>query len=244
MTTLPDLIHAPLDGKWDALAREALQSFVDDRYPARAKSSYAIRVNGDTSDEAAPYAALIAPGQPKSGPYGGMSVVLFPRKGGPALVSMVAGTHGLAPDEQVLGRPGHARKVAAVARWLNGRARGLRAWSKRDPVRVDQDLPQSTRKLLAGYANALGKYGREIYGAFVPAEIERLFSIFLDHASDDAFALMPGHAYFLGDDVAAPRRLRSELAPLLREYLAQGYVGGFAEEIRAYLDWIDARAEG
>ncbi len=487
MTTLAELIYAPLDGKWDVLAREALDAFVAERYPARAKNLHAIRVNGDTSDDAAPYAALIAPGQPKSGPYGGLSVVLFPRKQGPALVSMVTGTHGLSPDEQVLGRPGHARKVAAIARWLNGRAKELCAWSKRDPVRVDQELPHATRKLLAEYPNAIGKYGREIYGAFVPpgprdaahdaltrdaftsfadlffeerdleplsphkksrdelrsawlantfvsatgddvvallkqrrfvivegppgvgktrladgllrdryvaqgtsiqfhpgttyetfvgglaprsdagelglrfvatpghllraaaaaladptrdyllhideinradlskvlgeaiylfepdspdrvvtlahdfgapfgrtlrlppnlhvlgtmnsadrsiaildvavrrrfafvpmwpsasvvqasagpllqSAFERLFSTFLEHASDDAFALMPGHAYFLGDDARAARKLKSELAPLLREYLAQGYVGGFADEVRAYLDWVEASA--
>ena len=52
MTTLADLIYAPLDGKWDALAREALEAFVAERYPARAKGLHAIRVNGDTSDDA------------------------------------------------------------------------------------------------------------------------------------------------------------------------------------------------
>lgn len=82
---------------------------------------------------------------------------------------------------------------------------------------------------------------QERSGPMLREAFERLFSVFLEHASDDAFALMPGHAYFLGDDAAATRTLRNDLSPLLREYLAQGYVGGFADEVRAYLDWVEAR---
>lgn len=75
--------------------------------------------------------------------------------------------------------------------------------------------------------------GKKLLTAF-----EDLLSIFLEHAPHDAFPLLPGHAYFLGDDVSAPHRLATELRPLLNEYLAQGYVAGFADEIRAYLDSI------
>jgi 5-methylcytosine-specific restriction protein B len=63
-----------------------------------------------------------------------------------------------------------------------------------------------------------------------------LISIFIEHAGEDAFPLMPGHSYFLElDESRAKRSLRVNLSPLLEEYLAQGYVGGFAEPIRAYL---------
>ena len=66
-----------------------------------------------------------------------------------------------------------------------------------------------------------------------------LVSIFVEHASDDAFNLVPGHSYFLeSDDSKARGNLKINLAPLLEEYLAQGYVGGFAEPIRNYLQWI------
>ena len=66
-----------------------------------------------------------------------------------------------------------------------------------------------------------------------------LVSIFIEHASEDAFNLVPGHSYFLERDVDKARtKLRINLAPLLDEYLAQGYVGGFAEPIRSYLQWI------
>lgn len=65
-----------------------------------------------------------------------------------------------------------------------------------------------------------------------------LLSIFIEHASDDALPLMPGHAYFLGKDDDAPSRLANEVRSLLEEYRAQGYVAGFADEIRAYIDRI------
>ena len=34
------------------------------------------------------------------------------------------------------------------------------------------------------------------------------------------------------------RTSQVNLVPLLTEYLAQGYVSGFAEEIRSYLQWL------
>jgi 5-methylcytosine-specific restriction protein B len=68
-----------------------------------------------------------------------------------------------------------------------------------------------------------------------------MLSIFVEHASDDAFPLVPGHSYFLErDDKRAAETLRVNLAPLLEEYLAQGYVSGFAESIRSYLQWLRA----
>jgi len=69
----------------------------------------------------------------------------------------------------------------------------------------------------------------------------KLLSIFVEHAPDDAFALVPGHSYFLEmSEDKARRELKTSLAPLLQEYLFQGYVGGFAEPIRSYLQWLDS----
>ncbi|HTM12759.1 MAG TPA: AAA family ATPase [Bryobacteraceae bacterium] len=63
-----------------------------------------------------------------------------------------------------------------------------------------------------------------------------LVNIFIEHAADDAFPLVPGHSYFLEpEESRAKQILQVNLAPLLEEYLAQGYVSGFAEPIRAYL---------
>lgn len=69
----------------------------------------------------------------------------------------------------------------------------------------------------------------------------RLYSAFVEHANDEAFALLPGHSYFLeADDAKARTSLSVNLAPLLEEYLSQGYVSGFAEQIRSYLQWVRA----
>jgi len=68
-----------------------------------------------------------------------------------------------------------------------------------------------------------------------------LVSIFVEHANDDSFDLMPGHSYFLEtDDATARKRLKVTLAPLIEEYLAQGYVASFAEPLRSYLQWVDS----
>jgi 5-methylcytosine-specific restriction protein B len=68
---------------------------------------------------------------------------------------------------------------------------------------------------------------------------ERLVTIFVEHATDDSFPLVPGHSYFLElDEKRAKQKLQMDLAPLLEEYLAQGYVTGFAEPIRSYLQWL------
>jgi 5-methylcytosine-specific restriction enzyme B len=70
---------------------------------------------------------------------------------------------------------------------------------------------------------------------------QRLLSIFVEHATEDAMELVPGHSYFLETaDPKARRRLRTTLKPLLEDYLTQGYVSAFAEEVRSYMQWIDS----
>lgn len=71
---------------------------------------------------------------------------------------------------------------------------------------------------------------------------EKIQSIFVEHASGEAFRLVPGHSYFLTKDAGEARQaLRTGLQPLLEEYLAQGYVTGFGESIRSYLQWLRAQ---
>ncbi len=66
-----------------------------------------------------------------------------------------------------------------------------------------------------------------------------LVSIFVEHAGEDAFQLVPGHSYFLEpDEERAKSNLAVNLAPLLEEYLAQGYITGFAEPIRGFLQGL------
>ncbi len=180
MQPLVELVYRPRAAWADADAvRRAFQEALAGRYPRikdltqkrSEERRFQLRVNGQVEKDAVPYAALLAPEQEESGPYGGMSFVLFPADdAGPALVGMVVGTHGLAPDEEILGRPGHARKCGAIAAWLNRRAPGS-AWAKRDPTRIDLDLPKPLKPRLATWANAADKYGRVIYATFaIPAE--------------------------------------------------------------------------
>lgn len=68
-----------------------------------------------------------------------------------------------------------------------------------------------------------------------------LISTFIEHAPDEALPLVPGHSYFLGtNEGIAKTNLKTSLLPLLDEYLAQGYVSGFAESIRAYVQWLES----
>ena len=70
----------------------------------------------------------------------------------------------------------------------------------------------------------------------------RLTSIFIEHAPDEALSLVPGHSYYLTkNESEAKMSLDTNLAPLLVEYLAQGYVSGFAEAIRNYLQWLEGK---
>ena len=158
------LIARGLSKRYQRVTEDAL---LDDR--GSGEKRFQVRVNASTGDKDVPFAALLPPDQDRSGAYGGMSFVLFPQRepGAPALIGMVVGTHGLAPDEDILGRPGHARKMRAIAAWL--RQRGARfAWAKQDPVRIDIELPDAIRGPLSDWDQALKRYGKVLYAVFAP----------------------------------------------------------------------------
>ena len=63
------------------------------------------------------------------------------------------------------------------------------------------------------------------------------------HYARDGRSASPGARtfHFLGKDEGHARtNLKTSLVPLLTEYLAQGYVSGFAEPIRAYPQWLES----
>jgi 5-methylcytosine-specific restriction protein B len=73
---------------------------------------------------------------------------------------------------------------------------------------------------------------------------EKVLDIFIENAQEDAFNLVPGHSYFLEQDPEkAKTSLQTGLAPLLEEYLSQGYIGGFSEQVRAYLQELRSLKE-
>ena len=170
---LVDLIHSKTLDSWKERNESALAALFGTRYAKRAEKSVALRAPDMKGSEAGiPYAAYIHPSNPDAGAYGGMCFVIFPAEGSPCLVAMGIGTQGLAPDEAILGRPGHARKIRAICTWLNHRfGSGLQvAWAKQDPTRVDIDVPTSIQNAWTMYERAFKKYGRVLYAIYRPTE--------------------------------------------------------------------------
>jgi 5-methylcytosine-specific restriction enzyme B len=173
---LVSIVHdGPGEKSWPESNQEALDALFgapQGRYPALAARSVALRAPELSGDAGVPFAAYIHPSNPNSGPYGGMSIAIFPVADAPALVTFVVGTAGLSPDEMILGRPGHGRKLQAVSRWLN-QMRGdgrLIAWSKYDPVRIEQAVPETVQRTFSQYKGVFDRYGHVIYALFAPVE--------------------------------------------------------------------------
>src|SRR5262249_11020675 len=74
---------------------------------------------GADSGDGVRWAGVIHPDTPPSGPYGGTSLVWFPTHKEGSLIGLVVGTRGLPPDEGILPRPGHRRRIAALRRYLS-----------------------------------------------------------------------------------------------------------------------------
>jgi 5-methylcytosine-specific restriction protein B len=133
------------------------------------RDAYAL-ASGD-GDDGVPFAGLINPDNPPSGPYGGTSVVWFPTQDG-SLVGLGVGTRGLSPDEGVLMRPGHRRRIGALRRYLS--RLGVEAWSKPDPCALAISVPKVTRERFPGFERAFQRYEREMYCiARMPADLPR-----------------------------------------------------------------------
>ncbi len=176
-----DLVKQSHSADWSSNSKECFETlFGSDSgiFKESAKKAVALRAP-NIEIEKVPFTALIHESNPDSGPYGGMSFVLFPIEDGPALISMVVGTQGLSPDEDILSRPGHGRKVSALCSWLNskyGNGKAV-AWSKQDPVRIDMDIPKNVMDQFPQYASVFKRYGKVIYGFFAPPEEENEQSI-------------------------------------------------------------------
>jgi 5-methylcytosine-specific restriction protein B len=189
MDELVEAVCAPYEsGAWAERIQEAFGGLFGSsggRYRKHAASKIRVRAPSDASP---PFAALIHESNPDSGAYGGMSFVVFPAKGQPerpAMFGLVLGTQGLSPDEDILARPGHARKANAMVEWLNDSLKGDRvAWAKDDPVRLDQEVPHSVQSGFAEFSPVFDRYGEEIYAFVAPEEegetVETALKAFLD----------------------------------------------------------------
>jgi len=127
------------------------------------KSDDGVRNRYDMGEDGVPFGALLHPDNPSSGAYGGFSLAWFPTADG-SLITLVVGTRGLQPDESILTRPGHRRRVAALRRYLI--RKGVGAWAKADPAAIGVKMPSQARQLLGDSFNAAcNRYGDVIYAA-------------------------------------------------------------------------------
>jgi 5-methylcytosine-specific restriction enzyme B len=186
---LVDIVHSSTQDSWADRNKEAFATLFgapDGRYPKSASKAATLRAPEMSQDSGVPFAAYIHPSNPSSGPYSGLSFVIFPVPNEPSLIGLVVGTQGLSPDEAILGRPGHARKVQAICSWLNRRngMGTLVAWTKQDPTRTDISVPESIQRAWPGYKSIFDRYGKELYALYRPTDdragTETALSAFLD----------------------------------------------------------------
>lgn len=153
-------------GAEETAARPLLEALFGERYHKRHLPKGGIRDalklgSMDDSDDSVPFAGLINPDNPESGPYGGTSVVWFPTKEHGSLIGLGVGTRGLSPDEGILTRPGHRRRVEALRQYLA--SLGVPAWSKPDPANLGVVVPNTTMGQFPGFEKALKRYAKEMY---------------------------------------------------------------------------------
>src|SRR3954452_12415435 len=105
---------------WDLMGRPdevraLLQQVLDERLHKVDSGRYQIRANVK-DPSAASYAGFItAEDNPTSGPYQGTCFVWFPGDGG-SVAALAVGKDGFGADAAILGRPGHQRRLRALAR--------------------------------------------------------------------------------------------------------------------------------
>jgi len=163
LTDLATIIAQGLEAPPNTM-RSAIERLFGQRYhkrhlePTSIRDAYGLAEMGDGG---VPYAGLINPDNPPSGPYGGTSIVWFPSQNHGSLIDFGVGTRGLAPDEGILTRPGHRRRIAALRRYLTHR--GVDAWSKPDPAALAITVPKTVRDRFQGFEKVFERYGGELY---------------------------------------------------------------------------------
>ena len=129
------------------------------------------------------YAGFINPDNPPSGPYGGTSLVWFPREEG-CLIDFGIGTRGLSPDEGILTRPGHRRRISSLRRYLVGQGVAV-AWARQDPATMGVPVPDLVTKQLSAWESVFKRYSNELYCLAVvpkddPVKARMVVQAFLD----------------------------------------------------------------
>lgn len=167
MTAFDELVAGMAAGRsWSLMGdgdavRELLDRVYDERcHGARHhREAYQLRANLQKKDDAASYAGWITSDNPTSGPYQGTSLVWFPGAEGSVAV-LVIGTDGFGADAHILSRPGHRRRLRALARLHGGRT-----WVKPDLLDNATEVPDPVSSTWPDIGPALKSYARVIYAA-------------------------------------------------------------------------------
>lgn len=160
---LTAVIASGLPGPKDGV-RPLVEALFGGRYQKRhlekgmIRDAYALAAD---DGDGVPYAGLVNPDNAGSGPYGGTSVVWMPTKDNGSMISFVVGTKGLSPDEGILTRPGHRRRIAALRRHLS--RLGVDVWTKPDPSALGVRVPAEVQRRFRGFEHAFKRYGQEFY---------------------------------------------------------------------------------
>lgn len=162
---LASLVQRGLNVKESEPAKPLLeQLFNDGRYHKRHLKDVSIRDRyglQEQDDKGVPFAALINANNPSTGRYGGASFVWFPTKEHGSLIGLGVGSQGISPDEGILARHGHRRRVRSLRALIS--EHGVECWSKSDPAALDFKVPDSVVRHFAPFENALKRYASEMY---------------------------------------------------------------------------------
>jgi len=175
LSRLADVIRQGLRSVPEKGVRPLLEGLFGERFPKRHFEPSVIRdayaLASVEERDGVPFAGLIHPDNPPSGPYGGTSVVWFPTSENGSLIGFGVGTRGLSPDEGILTKPGHRRRLVALRRYL--KELGVEAWTKSDPSALNQLVPKAARDRFPGFERVFQRYGSEMYcNARVPDDPE------------------------------------------------------------------------
>src|SRR5213594_3074392 len=175
LSRLADVIRGGLKAVPEKGVRPLLEGLFGERFqkrhfePSLIRDAYALA--SAEEQDGVPFAGLIHPDNPPSGPYGGTSLVWFPTSDSGSLIGFGVGTRGLSPDEGILTKPGHRRRLVALRRYL--KELGVEAWTKSDPAALNQPVPKAARDRFPGFERVFQRYGSEMYcNARVPDDPE------------------------------------------------------------------------
>jgi 5-methylcytosine-specific restriction protein B len=230
MTALADLTSLIQQGRSapEGALRRTVEALFGERFQrsffkdTQIRDAYALA--REDAEAGIPWAGLINPDNPNSGPYGGTSLVWFPGES-TTLIGYCVGTRGISPDEGILTRPGHRRRVSALRRLLA--KEGVVIWSKADPAALGTSVPKTFSSKLPEFAATFKRYANEMYCvAQVPKESELAQLVvrsFLDlYAYERDWSVLKAYA-----------RETEELLSKLHEQLFQiPTVGSVAELLR------------